>query len=80
LWVRSSHGEGRRVCGKGLRQSLEEEAKRVKSTRRGEEMVVAEKVTRALDRSHFISRATMKGHATVHQIAPEILDQWLDWL
>jgi hypothetical protein len=43
-------------------------------------MAVTEKVTRVLVRSLFISREAMKGYTIVHQIAPKILDQRLDWL
>jgi hypothetical protein len=51
--VRSGHGEGRTVYSGGLRQSLEEEARRVKNARRGGETVVAEKVIRVQNRSLF---------------------------
>jgi hypothetical protein len=51
--VRSGHGEGRTVYSGGLRQSLEEEARRVKSARRGGETAVAEKVIRVQNRSLF---------------------------
>jgi hypothetical protein len=71
--VRGGHGEGG-ICGGGFRQVMGEERK--KRRRNG----TMEKVTRDLDRSLFISGAAMKGHATVHQIVLEILDQRLDWL
>jgi hypothetical protein len=48
VWVRSGHGEGRRACGGGLRQALEEGVCKKVSSRQGKEME-AEKVTRGLD-------------------------------